>query len=110
MRRIMVSMVCAALGVTVLGRLALSDADEVAKGRELAGRLCAQCHMNPGQGEKSGPAGIPGFSAVANRPGQSTDGVVAWLKMRPPMMPNHHLSQEEMYRLAAFIMSLRQEP
>ncbi len=85
-----------------------AGADDVAKGHALAERLCAGCHLNPGQGEKIGHTGIPSFSAVANRPGQSLEGVVDWLKSIPPMMPNHHLSQEEMFELAHFIMSLRQ--
>jgi len=82
-------------------------ADDVAKGRALAERLCAGCHMNPAQGEKQGRSGIPGFQAVADRPGQSLEGTVAWLKSMPPMMPNHRLSQDEMFDLALFIMSLR---
>jgi cytochrome c1 len=53
--------------------------------------------------------GIPGFVAVANRPGQTFDGIVLWLKSVPPMMPNHHLTQDEMFALAAYIMSLRKE-
>ena len=64
--------------------------------------------MQPGQGEKSGHSGIPSFRAVANGPGQSVDGIASWLKIAPPTMPNHHLSQEEKARLAAFIMSLRE--
>ncbi len=83
-------------------------ADDVGKGQRLAERLCAQCHMNEGQGEKSGPYGIPAFSAVAERPDQTIQGVVAWLESIPPMMPNHQLTQDEMHALAAFILSLRQ--
>ena len=82
-------------------------AEDVAKGRELAHALCAQCHLNEGQGEKQGAMGIPGFAAVANRPGQTFDGIVVWLKSVPPMMPNHHLTQDEMFDLAAYITSLR---
>jgi mono/diheme cytochrome c family protein len=89
------------------GNSARADADTLGPGRDLAERLCATCHMNPGQGEKVGHAGIPAFSAIANRPGQSFEGVVTWLKSAPPMMPNHHLSQDEMFKLAEFIMSLR---
>jgi mono/diheme cytochrome c family protein len=81
--------------------------DEVAKGRELARALCAECHLNEGQGEKQGPMGIPGFVAVANRPEQTFDGIVAWLRSVPPMMPDHKLTQDEILALAAFIMSLR---
>lgn len=97
----------AAIGLTAAMATALADADETAKGEEMARQLCANCHLNPGQGEKTSPAGIPSFHAVANRPGQSIDGVVAWLKSRPPMMPNHHLSQDEMFQLAEFILSLK---
>jgi mono/diheme cytochrome c family protein len=81
--------------------------EEVEKGRALAERLCVNCHLNPGQGEKAGAAGVPSFVAVANRPAQTFDGVVAWLRSVPPMMPNHRLTREEVDALAAFIMSLR---
>jgi mono/diheme cytochrome c family protein len=63
--------------------------------------------MNEGQGEKQGAMGIPGFRAVAGRPGQTEDAVVRWLKAVPPMMPNHHLTQDEIHALAAYIMTLR---
>jgi len=85
-------------------------ADDVARGRALAERLCAQCHMAPGQGEKRGANEIPGFAAVARRRNQTPEGIVAWLRSIPPMMPNHHLSQDEMHALAAFIMTLGDTP
>ena len=84
--------------------------DEIGKGRALAERLCAQCHMVPGQGEKRAANEIPGFAAVARRRGQTHEGIVTWLRSVPPMMPNHHLSQDEMYALAAFIMTLGGPP
>ena len=43
-------------------------------------------------------------------PKQTFGGIVRWLKAVPPMMPDHHLTQDEMDELAAFIMSLRKEP
>jgi cytochrome c553 len=82
------------------------DAD-AESGRRLAERLCARCHLNPGQGEKTAAGEIPGFKAVANRPQQDVNGIVQWLRSIPPMMPNHHLTRQEMDELAAFIMSLR---
>lgn len=87
----------------------VAAADDVARGQELAERLCATCHLNPGQGEKRSATEIPGFRAVAERPGQSLDGIVAWLKTAPPMMPKHRLSQDEMFLLATYILSLRGE-
>mgnify|MGYP000565365801 CR=1 FL=1 len=84
-----------------------SDASaEIEKGRRLAERMCAICHLNPGQGEKTAASSIPGFAAVANRPGQTLEGIVAWLASVPPMMPNHHLSGDERVSLAAYILSL----
>jgi mono/diheme cytochrome c family protein len=83
------------------------ETELVVKGRRLASSLCAKCHLNAGQGEKQGPMGIPGFAAVANRPNQSFEDVVRWLRSVPPMMPDHKLTTEEMDVLAAFIMSLR---
>ena len=82
-------------------------ADDVAKGQALAERLCATCHLAPDQGDKQSPNEIPGFAAVARRQNQSVEGIIAWLRSVPPMMPDHHLSQDEMALLAQFIMSLR---
>jgi len=97
----------------MLGSLAVllvtcaASAQDKEKGRALAVSLCAHCHMNEGQGEKQRPMDVPGFRAIANRPNQSMRGIVAWLRSVPPMMPNHHISQDEMHDLAAFILSLR---
>lgn len=98
------------ISVLSLSALPANASDDVAKGRELAQRLCATCHMAPGQGEKKSRAEIPGFYAIARRPKQTEQGIIEWLRSVPPMMPNHHLSQDEMVSLAQFIMSLRDEP
>lgn len=81
--------------------------ENLARGRALAERLCAQCHMAPGQGEKRAANEIPGFAAVAARRHQTHEGIVAWLRSIPPMMPNHHLTQDEMHALADFILSMK---
>ena len=98
-----VLIVAAALWLTAGAALA---ANEIETGRALAERLCARGHMGPGQGEKHGVNDIPGFVAVAQRRNQTAEGIVAWLRSIPPMMPNHHLTQDEMHSLAAFIMTL----
>jgi mono/diheme cytochrome c family protein len=96
-----------AIAALTLAAVPARAADDVAKGAELARVLCAECHLNEGQAEKQGAMGIPGFVAVANRPSQTFDGILLWLKSVPPVMPNHHLTQDEMFELAAYIMSLR---
>lgn len=102
-----VGAVMLALGSVSTG--AQQPAGPVEKGRQLAERMCVVCHLNPGQGEKAGPSTVPGFVAVAKRPGQTLEGIVAWLRSVPVMMPNHHLSQDEMEALAFYILSLADE-
>ncbi len=101
---------CTALTLAVISDTAVADEKDVVRGRELAQTLCAGCHLNPGQGEKSGPHGVPAFSAIADRPQQTLHGVIKWLESRPVMMPDHRLTRDETYLLAQFIMSLRTEP
>lgn len=96
-------------GAVCVATAADAQTDQIDKGRRMAERLCAACHMNPGQGEKKGTQGVPSFHAVANRPEQSLEGIVAWLTSIPPMMPNHRLTQDEIDVLSEFILSLRKE-
>lgn len=109
MRRKLLTTLALSFLVVVLHTTSAAD-EEIAQGHAMAERLCSVCHMNPGQGEKTGPSGIPSFRAVANRPAQTREGVEAWLESVPPMMPNHNLTHEEIRVLAAFIMSLREAP
>lgn len=99
----------ATVSLALLLTITPAFADEVERGRALAERMCATCHLNPGQGEKTSATSVPGFAAVANRPGQTFAGIVAWLRSVPPMMPDHHLSSSEMDALASYILSLRVE-
>ncbi len=101
--------VCAAMLVAV-GAATGAGAQDAGKGRALAQSLCANCHMQPGQGEKHGPMGLPSFAAIANRPGQNQETIVKWLRSRPPMMPDHHLTWDEADALAEFIMTLKNRP
>jgi mono/diheme cytochrome c family protein len=98
-----------AAAICVLAGAAFAS-DDIEAGRALAERLCARCHMAPGQGEKQGANDIPGFSSIARRRNQTHEGIVAWLRSIPPMMPNHHLSQDEMHALAAYIVTLGASP
>lgn len=101
-----------AMAVTAAGVLAGTQAradEETERGRALAEKLCAVCHLNPGQGDKTGPGTIPGFAAVAKRHDQTLEGIMDWLRSVPPMMPDHHLSQDEMEAIAFYILSLQQQ-
>ncbi len=80
------------------------------KGRALTQSLCANCHIGVRPGDQIGRSGVPTFSAIANRPEQTFEGVVRWLRSVPSVMPKHHLTQDEILDLAAFVMSLRAPP
>lgn len=95
----------AAMLACLTASCAMADAE---RGKTLANALCARCHMSEGQGEKQGPMGVPGFKAVANRPGQSLGDIVHWLRSVPPMMPDHNLTKDESEHLAEFILTLRE--
>lgn len=84
-------------------------ANDVEHGRRLAERLCATCHMNEGQGEKTGPMGVPSFQAIADRRSLDHARIVEWLRSKPPMMPDHKVTWDEADALAAFILSLRRK-
>jgi len=109
MRRLLLTLLAPFLLLIPLQAAAAADED-IEYGRAMAERLCAVCHMNPGQGEKAAVSGVPSFKAVANRPAQTFEGVQAWLQSVPPMMPNHHLTRDEIHNLASFIMSMRGKP
>ena len=58
MRHHSFSALCRILAASLaLAAPARAAADDVAKGGELAHALCAQCHLNEGQGEKQGSMG-----------------------------------------------------
>lgn len=96
--------------MTLAGIGTAAVAAELEAGRDLAQTLCARCHLNEGQGEKTTPSEIPGFRAIASRPDASQDRIVAWLRSLPEAMPDHRLTQDEMDSLAMFILSLRGQP
>lgn len=102
--RVFGSLVLLVVMAAGLAPRAMADAE---RGKKLAMALCAHCHMSAGQADKQGPMGVPGFKAVANRPGQTLEAIIQWLRSVPPMMPDHKLTQDESEHLAEFILTLR---
>ena len=96
------------LGAIIMAVLGTSAAaDDVERGRALAERWCASCHVIAPD-EPGGDVG-PAFETVANREGQTLGGTVAWLFEPHPPMPDLQLSPAEFRDLAAYVMSLRTE-
>lgn len=80
-----------------------------ARGRELAVRLCANCHLVDGSG-KSAPEGIGTFRGIANRPGQSADRISNTLILPHIPMPDTQITREEIQDILAYLETLRTNP
>lgn len=77
------------------------------RGRQLAERWCASCHLvGPGQREAS--ADVPTFASIARREDLPESFLAAFLTTPHPPMPNMNLSRQEIADVLAYIRTLRQ--
>jgi mono/diheme cytochrome c family protein len=83
---------------TARASLTGASPQEVERGRMLAERWCAACHV-VGPETPGGDLG-PVFEAIANREGQTLGGIMAWLFEPHPPMPDLLLSPAEFRDLA----------
>lgn len=76
-------------------------------GRVLAQRLCSTCHIVSDDGNKTVPAGVPPFRAIAKRPGQTGARIREMLIAPPHQMPDMQLTRSEIDDLLAYLNELR---
>lgn len=115
MRRLAMAAVLGAMTGALVAPAHAREADDVAAGRALSLRLCTACHqVEPGQEMTPllrPPA--PSFRAIANRPGVTGDSLRRFLRethsslKSTTEMPNPALTDEQIRRASAFLMSLR---
>ncbi len=88
---------------------AQSVAGDVPRGRDLAERLCTNCHNV--KAEQTGPmrADVPGFPSIANRPGVSAEILAGRIIIPHPAMPGVQLTVRELRDIVAYILSLKRE-
>jgi mono/diheme cytochrome c family protein len=102
--------VAAVLGLV---RLELSPAwgqqpPSVARGKELAERLCAGCHrVNDNQGGIVQGTDVPSFRALALRPQQTPESLLAFIMTPRHPMPAIPLELNEIRDVVAYIQSLK---
>lgn len=100
------------LGVT-LGApqgAAQTPAISAERGRGLAERLCANCHLVDETTQKSAvPAGVPTLRAIADRPGQTGQRIFNALIVPHPPMPDTQLTVDEIWSLVAYLDELRRD-
>ena len=106
----LVFMAALVAGISFQGSRVLAQTFEpsASRGRELAVRLCANCHLV--DAGKSAPEGIGTFRGIANRPGQSADRISNTLILPHMPMPDTQITREEIQDILAYLETLRTNP
>ena len=91
---------------------AITSEPDAAHGKDLATRLCTNCHLVGTIQQEHANVDIPSFPEIANKEGQTEGSIMAHIVLPKHPMPTIPLTKGEVGDLAAYIMSLRdsQEP
>lgn len=97
------------VGATFLASATAALAGEPVLGRQVAQKLCVNCHIiePDGKAKVVNPA-VPTFMAVAAMADQSESTIRAYLIDPHPPMPDPKLTTNELDNIAAYIMSLKE--
>jgi cytochrome c len=102
-----------ALGAGILLMLGVqaAEAADTATGLALARKLCVNCHtVEPGAVKAEVIAGVPSFTAIADKPGQTEDKLKTFMLSPHPPMPQVQLTTHDLDNLAAYILTLKGKP
>jgi mono/diheme cytochrome c family protein len=77
------------------------------KGRALAERVCAACHVISNAPDSPLAADVPSFYAIANKPGQSMEMIAGRIVIPHPPMPAVALTREEIANVVTYIMTFQ---
>jgi mono/diheme cytochrome c family protein len=101
-----------ALWLSVLGAGAglaanpVTSAPDPQHGKDLAERLCSNCHLVTSTQENAN-VDVPSFVEIANMEGQTAGSIMAKIVIPKHPMPVIPITKAELNDLAAYIMSLR---
>ncbi len=96
-------------GACLLASSAAALAGDAVLGKEVARKLCVNCHIvEPGGAAIEVNPSIPPFMAIAAKPDQTESLIRGFLIDPHPPMPNIQLSAHELDNIAAYIMSLKE--
>lgn len=76
------------------------------RGKELAQRLCSNCHLVTGEQEHA-VADVPSFHEVANMEGQTAGAIMGKIVIPKHPMPVIPITKTELNDLAAYILTLK---
>lgn len=103
------SMGAGALLLALLTTSALAQTGPVGnpqRGRDLAERLCTNCHAVDARSSGSMRADVPSFRAMAGRAGVSAERLAGAIIIPHPAMPGVQLTVSEIRDIVAYILSL----
>jgi mono/diheme cytochrome c family protein len=80
-------------------------AQDLAEGRRLAEQWCASCHRIAPGGPGPASDAVPGFAAIAARPGRNTEAIATFLRTPHATMPDPGLTLRQAQDLAAYVVS-----
>jgi cytochrome c len=101
-----VGLAVATLTLTSLAA-AQSGPPDTQHGRELAAKLCSNCHAVPHEPSSAGRPDVPTFMAIARKPNITSERIAGAIILPHPEMPGVPLSRAEIRDIAAYILSLQ---
>ncbi|MGF1621572.1 MAG: c-type cytochrome [Rhodomicrobiaceae bacterium] len=85
-----------------------AQAADTAQGRDLAQKLCVNCHIIEHGGEQDQvTVGVPTFMAIANEGEQTKSKLRSFMRHPHPPMPSVELSEHQLDNIVAYILSLK---
>lgn len=99
------ALVLASAGMSHAGPV--TSAPDPAHGKDLAQRLCSNCHLVSDTQEQVN-VDVPSFGEIANMQGQTEGSVMAKIVIPKHPMPVIPITKAELNDLAAYVMSLRE--
>ena len=81
-----------------------------AAGKALAEKLCTNCHLIGSAQQEHAQADVPSFHEIAGRQEQTAGAIIAQIILPKHPMPQIPLTKEELADLAAYMISLRDQP
>jgi len=85
----------------------VTSAPDPENGKQLAQRLCSNCHLVE-SGQEHAIADVPSFHEIANMEGQTEGSIMGKIIIPKHPMPVIPITKSELADLAAYIMSMKE--
>jgi cytochrome c len=95
------------IAFSLLSDAASAQQTSQSAGREVARRICSECHAVERKTAPSPNLDAPSFRRIANTRGMTATFLSVEIRRAHEMMPNINLNAEELRDVIAYILSLR---